>query len=545
MPQRYKLRLGDGTVVSVDSDGLRTWAGDGRAMAQAVGTQAWRPLQDALAEEEAAARLARALVPPKPRQEATPPPAPPAPVAPPLELPEFDLGDGPPVSRPSPMSRPSLQVLADDPASSLAADRPSEVATDDMPVIPMKPLDDEPVFKSAWSESQEEDEDEYVEEDERRPDRLDGPLLTVLETGGGFLSRVLNRLTPLANRLTARRADDSGPVAVSGAVDLPRPRAAPAAATSTVLTLAEDPAPARDAMEGAEEEEDERPTLLDRFSEWIRGLGARLRRPAHEEPPAPEREPAAAWTPPAPAARRPIAAPTPLSELPALRFVESREPREREDVYAGDEPSRSWNLQPIWNWTKRLVTTGALVAALVYAVRERDTWFPRTAELGQTVFTQIDRQVLSRERSQQQQRALADAASRLPELAPETISLVFARSPTGIVEAGEVFQVAREAADRGLGALTEAEARELRALARELLATLSRTEAERVREYDRTRTRRAIFPFENPHIMELVARGARALPPERLERLQALSHKAVAAGLDLPEADPGGPSAVR
>ena len=77
MPQRYKLRLGDGTVVSVDSDGLRTWAGDGRAMAQAVGTQAWRPLQDVLAEEEAAARLARALVPPKPRQEATPtPPAP-------------------------------------------------------------------------------------------------------------------------------------------------------------------------------------------------------------------------------------------------------------------------------------------------------------------------------------------------------------------------------------------------------------------------------------------------------------------------------------
>ena len=83
-----------------------------------------------------------------------------------------------------------------------------------MPVIPMKPLDDEPVFRSAFSESEEEEEDEYVEEDERRQDRLDGPLLSVLETGGGLLSRVLNRLTPLANRLTARRADDSGPVAV-------------------------------------------------------------------------------------------------------------------------------------------------------------------------------------------------------------------------------------------------------------------------------------------------------------------------------------------
>jgi len=544
MPQRYKLRLGDGTVVSVDSDGLRTWAGDGRAMAQAVGTQAWRPLLDVLAEEEAAARLARALVPPKPRQEATAPPPPPAPVAPPLELPEFDLGAEPPVSQPAPMSRPRLQVLADDPASSRAADSPAEEATDDMPVIPMKPLDDEPVFKSAWSQSQEEAEDEYVEEDERRPDRLDGPLLTVLETGGGFLSRVLDRLTPLANRLTARRADDSGPVAVSGAVDLPRKRPTPAAAATTLLTLADDPAPARDAVEDAGEEEDDRPTLLARVSEWMRGLGARLRRPAPEEPPEPEDEPAVAWTPPAPAARQPVAAPTPLSELPPLRFVESREPRDREDVYTGDEPSRSWNLQPIWDWTKRLVTTGALVAVLVYAVLERDTWLPRTAELGQTVFTQIDRQVLSRERRQQQERALADAAARLPELAPETISLVFSRSPTGIVEAGEAFQIAREALDRGLGTLTQAEAEELRALARELLTMLSRTEAERVREYDRTRARRVIFPFENPHIMELVARGARALPPERLERLQALSHKAVAAGLDLPEAT-AAPSAVR
>jgi hypothetical protein len=66
MPQRYKVRLGDGTVISVDQDRLRTWAGDGQALAQAVGAQVWRPLQDVLAEEEAAARLARALVPPRP-----------------------------------------------------------------------------------------------------------------------------------------------------------------------------------------------------------------------------------------------------------------------------------------------------------------------------------------------------------------------------------------------------------------------------------------------------------------------------------------------
>jgi hypothetical protein len=187
--------------------------------------------------------------------------------------------------------------------------------------------------------------------------------------------------------------------------------------------------------------------------------------------------------------------------------------------------------------------TGVLAAAIVYAVRERDTWFPKTAELGQTVFTQIDQQVLSRERRQQQQRALAEAALRLPELSPETIKLIYSRSPTGVVEAGEVFQTAREAVDRGMGALTAQEAEELRTLAGELLANLSRTEAERVREYDRTRGRRVIFPFENPHVMDLVARGTLALPAERRERLQALSHKAVAAGLEPPATE--APSAAR
>ena len=490
MPQRYKLRLGDGTVLSVDSDGLRTWSSDGRATVQAIGSWRWQPLQDVLAEEEAAARLARALVPPKPRQEATPAPAPRESVAPPLELPEFDLGVEPPVSEPAPTSRPSLQVLADDPASWRAPDPTDDGATDDMPSIPLKPLEDEPVFQSAWSGSP--DEDELVE-DEPRHDRLDGPLLTVLETGGGFLSRCLDRLRPWADRLTA--------------------------------------APAR-GVEG--DVGDERPSLYARASGWVAGLRARLRRPARVEPEAPKREPA----PPAPRARfRATAARGTAPRQRAARAAPCRVARaaRARGRLRGDEPSRFHfpNLQPIWLWTKRLVTLGALAAALAYAVLERDTWIPRTAELGQTVFTQIDRQVLSRERRQQHERALADATSRLPELAPETIELVFALSPTGVAEPGDVFLIAREAADRGQAALTPEEAEELRALQRQLLDRLSRTEAERVREYDRTRARRPIFPFENPHVMELVARGARLLPPERLARLQALSHKAVAAGLDL------------
>jgi hypothetical protein len=50
MAREYKLRLGDGTVVAVDEQGLRSWAVDGSAMVQAAGSQQWRPLKEVLAE---------------------------------------------------------------------------------------------------------------------------------------------------------------------------------------------------------------------------------------------------------------------------------------------------------------------------------------------------------------------------------------------------------------------------------------------------------------------------------------------------------------
>ena len=75
MLQRYKLRLGDGTVLTADLDGLRTWLTDGRATVQVSGTQEWRPLRQFLADEESAARLARALVPPEPRRAPAPLPS--------------------------------------------------------------------------------------------------------------------------------------------------------------------------------------------------------------------------------------------------------------------------------------------------------------------------------------------------------------------------------------------------------------------------------------------------------------------------------------
>jgi hypothetical protein len=54
MPREYKLRLGDGTVLAVDEQGLRSWALDAKAMAQATGSQHWRPLKEVLAKAAAA-----------------------------------------------------------------------------------------------------------------------------------------------------------------------------------------------------------------------------------------------------------------------------------------------------------------------------------------------------------------------------------------------------------------------------------------------------------------------------------------------------------
>ena len=231
----------------------------------------------------------------------------------------------------------------------------------------------------------------------------------------------------------------------------------------------------------------------------------------------------------APAPRPPLAAPVPISELPVLRFVDTHEPREAEEVYEG-EAGQSL-LPTLWLWTRRVVLAGALVGGGVLAALRWETWFPRAAELGQMVFTAIDRQVRSGQRAEERQHALREATERLPHLTPETIGLVLSASAGGVLAPPEVFQVAWEAADRGLHALTPAEAAELAALQRELLDHLRRPERARLAEYERARSRRAVFPFENPDALELVARGARAMPPPGRERLQTLLGQAVAAGL--------------
>ncbi len=105
MPQRYKLRLSDGTFLSVDVDGLRAWTHDGAALAQPLGSQHWRPLKQVLAEEENAERLLRALIPPQPKNAT---PEAPAPAAAPVEAPRPGDLDLPPLDPPSLRHRRSV-----------------------------------------------------------------------------------------------------------------------------------------------------------------------------------------------------------------------------------------------------------------------------------------------------------------------------------------------------------------------------------------------------------------------------------------------------
>ena len=608
MPQRYRLRLGDGTILQVDKEGLQAWVEDDRrAMVQVAGTQQWRPLREFLTEEESAARLARALVPPEPRR--APAPSPPPEAEPPLPAFEPVIG------------APPVQALAEEPSAPTPPwQAPPEAPEAEAPAIRLKPLEDQPDAAADEAEIvEEEPQDPYavprprayddvgrMEEGEvERQDRLEGPLLQVVTAFGTLLSRLLDPLTPLVRDWPPRSGVERAPRAVPRKA--PRPAREPSRASAPLPSvepastfeppaafepprsvapppelsvLAEDPGRSAESPPGRDElpviplkplDEDERP-LADAwrgFSEkvtgsvarlaagftavsaWVAGLSGRVehlrernRRPESPVPPtepAPRRFPSPTVDAPVPPPMRtPLRAPTPISELPSIRLADGYEAPEEGDVYDGVEEAESVLFPVLWLWTKRIVLAGGLVAVGVLAARNWDTWFPRAAELGQTVFTEIDRQAHSAQRAREREQALTNATERCPHLAPATIRLVLSTSSDGVLEPPEVFQLATEAADRGIGSLAPAEAAELRGLQRELVANLRPPQRARLADYDRARATRGVFPFENPHALDLVARGARAMPAASRARLQELLGKAVAAGLGLSPGSPGG-----
>jgi hypothetical protein len=272
----------------------------------------------------------------------------------------------------------------------------------------------------------------------------------------------------------------------------------------------------------------------------------RLKKPTWrtESPdPVPKQAPPAVPTPREPRQDAPVPEPAPqpkpppsATELPSIPLAPRRDepPEEVGHVYEGAGLDVAGFLHTAWAWTKLLLVLGAVGAVVAFAAMNWRTWFPKATELGRQAFIEVDKVA----RSGEFKKAVDEAAAQLPMLSRETVRQVQESSPTGLLEPVEVFRLANEAADRGRSALTDEEIAELRALRRELIAGLSAADRERVSEYEGIRARRDPFPVENASAFPAYARGARALPPESLERLQELLGRAIAAGLPTPEDGP-------
>lgn len=494
--QRYRLRLGDGTILHVDRAALGTWSIDERAMVQTVGSQRWQPLQQFLAHERALSRQMSADEPAPTRSA--------------------DSSAGPPppsvVAEPARIGEPGgIQALADEPGEY------GSTAGRDLAGIPLKASEDDAAGHG------------------RSPTRGDvgsrtaRALLGSASRFGGFLGRLVDRVERLEERLSRAEREGGGEAPptfqrastveggwqrVAARLRLLAVRArGRSAEVLGSLGLINRPSPP--AVPG-------RPAAPDRFHDPDA--------PAVPGPPVvtpPGLEPAATREPP-PA----------IASLPALRLAPLSEPVEEIEGDARVGRAAAGSLVGVigvvrgaWPHARRYLAVAAVIALGAWAVVARDVWIPAVTGIGRTAFTEIDERVRARHQAQGHEQALREAAQQIPQLAPATLELVLTRSPTGILGPAEVFRLAREATDRGSSSLTADERRELARLRRDLLRSLSQVERDELRDYDRARAQRASFAFEDEEALRLSARGARSLPPPSLERLRELYGKAIAAAL--------------
>jgi hypothetical protein len=132
-----------------------------------------------------------------------------------------------------------------------------------------------------------------------------------------------------------------------------------------------------------------------------------------------------------------------------------------------------------------------------------------------------------------------EAMVQLPHLSADTIQRMMAAGADARDSTPpELFRRAYLAATRGTAALTEDEARELNGLMNGVLGNLRRVDRDRVRAYGRLHNQRDLLVDEDRKVLALFARGVRALPAPRRERLQQLSARAIASGLPNGSPDP-------
>jgi hypothetical protein len=264
----------------------------------------------------------------------------------------------------------------------------------------------------------------------------------------------------------------------------------------------------------------------------VEGLVRRYRAPSESSRPWSEPSPSSStltlgisYEPP----REPVKRPPSTSEIPVLRLAKIDEPEEQGDMYEG--PTESPYFPTAWLWTKRLAWTTLFAVGSFLVYQNWEAWSPKATGLSTTAFTEVARYTATREQRVREQQALVAATEQLPHLTPDTIRLVISSSSSGVPDPSEVFQIACNAADRGLPALTLAEREELSALRQALLAALSPAERVLLREYDDVRARRMPFSFEDKSALDHFARGARGMPAESRDRLQVLLGEAIAGGL--------------
>ncbi len=453
--------------------------------------------------------------------------APPIPLVP---LEEEPLTKVVPLAKdPASAQTPNLVVAADPLASPDRA--PTEAYEEDFPVIPLKPLeadaqrDRETVWQGgALSTPRAPEDADYpdgAEELSTLRDPADVAFFQALATFGGFLSRLLNALVRFERqqrlrraalrREAAKRREEAQRIAAAAASEGPPPVDEPRSLGELLASIA--PAPRK-------------PARVPEAKPLLPVTPA-----VEPRPPAPQPRPLLPLLPAPPALKPPPA----LGELPTLRLAEVPEPETWGEVYDGDDgeagPGFRAFVSVAWLWTKRVVLLALLVGGGALAAMTWRSWFPKAGEVGQAALTRIDRQVRSERIGQARQRLLEEGAEQLPQLSSATIQLVLSRSSDETPDLIHVFQAAGDAADRGRRALTREEALELDALREELVRGLNPIERDDVRGYERARTSGAVFAADERAVVDLLARGARALPPQRLERLRALLGKAIAAGL--------------
>ena len=581
MPADYKLRLGDGTILAVDEAGLRTWLIDGKAMVQPAGSRRWIPLKEVLAQVQAEARRLESL----PRPPLTPPPPPPepptAPAPPPIvaapaptptPLPlvppppapkppepprsepspaEFSLPEpepffvpsepapraaaAPPVAKPpvppAPVVKPAPPVekappvvaapqpAATAPAPVAAAPPPVQVAPRPAPPAPKPPPPAPPAPAPRATQ---------VAPSKPAPGAAPLDLAEVARTA--FVAPVVET----ASEETLRPPDDDPPIIPFKPLDAAAMRERAKATIhkeeeedlEEIPVSALTPEPAEDPLMRATRKAQD---LLATAAPRVRGLVESARQYARARS-APH---ATGGTAAPPAPREPVGGPPPVTALPALRFADEKE-KEKEKVRGPRIPMRG-----------KLVIAAGVAAILLIATGW--AWIPQLIQAGRRWASRTDKKVAVQSPSPTVPTPppptlppeVQVAVDQLPHLTPETIQVVMKKSAYRPRDPAEVFSRAETAAVRGMSALPEEEAKELAALRLAVARSLRPTDRQRVRGYERIRTGRELLSVsEDVKVLALFARGVRALPAEKRERLQTLLAKAIVAELGpLPSPD--------